>query len=175
MLLEGCSTLVGNVRPVEDKTDQYHFQDLSRTDPDWKRLNPSGGEEPDTPETVSTTQRSDLVFQHQGSDAVISVNSACRSLDRPDARTLQELTKTLFLGFAHVESRSEQEQVVSGQPALETTILGTLSGERTQMRSTVLRYQNCVFDLLYIARPESFTRHLSVFDGFVKEFRLASP
>jgi hypothetical protein len=168
-----CSTLVGSVRPVEDKTDQYSFLDLSKKQAEWTRVSPvDSNQDQDLPETVSVTQHSDLIFQHLNSDAVISVNSACRSSERPDSRSLQDLTKTLFLGFSQVESRSEKVVTVSSQEALETTLLGQLGGERTQMKSTVFRSRYCVFDLLYVARPERFNAYLSTFDQFVSEFRL---
>ena len=35
----GCSLLIGNIKPVDEKSEDYIIMDLSKYDPDWIRLN----------------------------------------------------------------------------------------------------------------------------------------
>jgi hypothetical protein len=103
---------------------------------------------------------------------VISLNSACRASYVTTDRDLRGFTSLLFLGVSEVSSREEQEILVDGSPALQTTLEGTLNEERVRFRTVVTKRKNCVYDLVFVARPKHFDRDLSAFTAFVSSLRL---
>ena len=66
----------------------------------------------------------------------------------------------------------ENPLTVQNVPALETTIRGKLNGESTQIRTVVLRRATCIYDLVYLARPEKFAENEADFSRFVASLRL---
>jgi hypothetical protein len=174
----GCGVFIGNVRPEDSKSDAYGISDLSKESADWVKLDPkkSNGEEPYDPNTTST-EVSDVAYQSKKTSAVISINSACRAnRDAPANKSvdqdLRDLTDILLLGGNDVTLRDEAHVSLQGSPALETTILGTINHEKVQIRAVVLRRKTCIYDLLYVSRPETFTLNEPAFTHFVASLRL---
>lgn len=160
-LSSGCATLIGNVEPVEEKSESYGVMDLSKADRDWSRLPASQGSEV-----------SDVAYQSLSTASIISLNSACRATPETQPKDLQALTNLLFLGISDITQRTEKGVIVHNLPALETTILGKLNNEPMMLRTVVLRRGNCIYDLLYMARPRHFPRHETEFAQFIASLRL---
>jgi hypothetical protein len=166
----GCSLFFGNIRPVEEKSKHYHVIDLSQKSEEWEKLENQSSTTAEIPEQGSV---SDTAFQSNQTAAIISLNSACKQYEsKQPQQSLKKLSSELFLGITDVTFLEEKELVIQGVPALETTIRGQLSGEDTQLRAVVLQKQNCVYDLMYIARPEKFEKNLRDFSRFVSSLSL---
>src|SRR4051794_35973237 len=80
LLQGGCSLFIGNVKPIEEKSDKYGILDLSKINSAWVRLDPK------MPQSESGI--SDVVFQLHGTGSIISLNSACKSYNTAEQRTL---------------------------------------------------------------------------------------
>ncbi|MCM2324205.1 MAG: hypothetical protein NDJ90_13185 [Oligoflexia bacterium] len=171
-LMPGCALLVGNVKPVDEKSTSYGVMDLAKAQPaEWVRLSPEkvGSDE------NSSTELSDVAFQSQSTSSIISLNTACRpsSSAEEDRQDLQKLTNLLLLGIGNITGREEVgitiQEVI---PALQTTLQGKLNGEEMKLRTVVFRKSACVYDLIYMARPQNFARHEQDFSHFVASIRL---
>lgn len=168
MMLNGCGTgvLIGNVKPVDKKSESYGVMDLTKGNPDWIKL--------ETPQdaTMTSTEVSDVAFQSKGTASIVSLNSACRESKEYENKDLRSLTNVLLLGASDVTLRDEQDLTVSGTPALQTTIKGTINGEKIMLRTVVIKRRSCVYDLVYVARPQTFDAHVEDFSHFVASLRL---
>src|SRR4051812_47677682 len=80
--ISGCA-LIGNVKPVAEKSESYGVMDLSKENPEWVKLdtsetrsgeNSSGGSQ-----ETETTEVSDVAYQSKRNASIISLNSACRA------------------------------------------------------------------------------------------------
>jgi hypothetical protein len=172
----GCSTvgvLMGNEKPIDQKSDSYGVLDLSKADADWSKLDPKtvGDERPNGGDTISS-EISDVAYQSKSTAAIISLNSACQAGKEYENKDLKSLTDTLLLGASDVTLRDEQGVTIQDNPALQTTVEGKMNGEHVKLRTVVLRRQDCVYDLVYIARPEAFPRREQDFSHFVASLRL---
>lgn len=168
----GCGVLIGNVKPVEEKSTSYGVAELSKESKDWIRLDPtkvdgSAKEDGETP-----TEVSDVAYQSRKTASIISLNSACRPTLSHDQQDLRSLTNLLFLGMTNVSYRNEQGLELQGTPALQTTIRGRLNAEDMMLRTIVLRRGPCIYDLLYLARPNHFADQELDFSHFVASLRL---
>jgi hypothetical protein len=176
----GCGLLIGNVKPVEEKSDHYGVMDLAK--PEWKKLDPlaaGSGEESRDPETTKT-EIADAAFQSQKSAAIISINSSCRpalagqaSDDPEEARAeLRKLSYLLLLGISDFSERTERNLTIQSVPALETTVQGKMSGAPIRLRTVVLKRATCVYDLMYMAEPSRFAASEKDFSDFVASLRV---
>lgn len=159
----GCA-LFGEVKPVTEKSRDYGVMDLSRGNPDWKRLEPAGNR--------SSSEAMDLAFQSERTASIISVNSACRPNFESPSQTLREFTNLLFLGISDVTRREERDLTLQDIPALQTTISGKMNGETMTLRTVIVRKGPCVYDLMYVARPDFFAQNEKDFEGFVASLQL---
>jgi hypothetical protein len=176
VFMSSCGILIGNVKPVVEKSESYGVIDLQKEKPqEWMKFvsesgSPKDGEARD--ENDETTEISDVSFQSRRTASVISLNSACRASYQNTDKDLKGFTNLLFLGVSDVASRAEQEITVDGSPALQTTLEGTLNGERVRFRTVVSRKRNCVYDLVFVSRPKYFESDLPIFTTFVSSLRL---
>ena len=173
-LSSGCSTLIGNIKPVEDKSTRYKVIDLSLTNSEWTRLgarqeDPSGR---NTPETVEKTQTSDLSFQSKKTASIISLNSACREDQGDEEHSLKDFSRTLLLGISEIKTVDQKNLQIDQVAALETTVDGKLNSQPVKLRTVVLKDQDCLFDLMYVARPEHFLQNEDDFEKFISSLRL---
>jgi hypothetical protein len=184
-LASGCSTLVGNIKPVDEKSDDYRVIDLSKENSEWEKLpaeSAQQSEKPANPEDPGqgSTESSDIAYQSKATASIISMNTACRpTLKWEDKATqeqreqhLREFTRQLLLGISDIHDRKEEFIQVQSVPALKTTLVGQLSGQTTQLRTVVLRHEDCIYDLMYIARPSYFEKNEPDFARFVASLRL---
>jgi hypothetical protein len=155
----GCGVLVGNIKPVSEKSDDYQVKDLSRQDSDWVKLPPQ-----------ENSNESDVAYQSKSSGALISLNTSCRELNR--TQSLQAVSDLLFLGISDIEEKKEKSLMIQDSPALETTVTGKLNQEPTKIRATVIKKDRCIYDVLYVTRPKSFSSKEGDYSAFVHSLRL---
>jgi len=171
----GCGLLLGNIKPVDEKSETYGVADLSKENPaEWTRLDPSATDK-NTPDAQAPDSRSseisDVVYQSKKTAATISINSACRTGDEAET-DLRKISDLLFLGISDVTLRDEKPLQLQGTPALQTTLIGNLNHERVQIRTVVLKRSDCVYDVIYLAPPQSFSKNEKDFAHFVDSLRL---
>jgi hypothetical protein len=172
LVLGACGTLIGSQKPVARRAHAYTVRDLA-AEPggDWRKL-PSARSEEDL-------EVSDVSYQSRSMAGIISLNSVCRARNADPALDLRGITGQLFLGLEEAGPRTERPRRIDGIDALETTLEGRMSAggkrEPVKLRAVVLRRDACVFDLMYVARPERFDSKLGDFERFVDSLRLESP
>ena len=160
----GCNLLVGNIKPVDEKSSTYSILDLSSLGPEWVK-------------TGAKTESSDSgvpdeVYQSQKTSSVISVNSVCKSYKPDQQQDLNELTHQLLLGISEITSREDKKLIIDRVPALQTTIQGKLNNETVLFRTVVLQKNNCIYDLIYVSKPDHFKINEGDFSKFVSSLRL---
>lgn len=171
-----CSTIVGTIKPVDEKSEDYSAIDLAREYPGiWKKLEekqlvPRDAEIGSNTDAFSS-EITDVAYQSTKTAAIISLNSSCRQ-GREQVINLSPVLRELLLGMTEVEERTEAPMKVSGVPALGSTVEGKMAGERTKIRAVVLSKDECVYDLMYISRPNRFKVHEDDFNRFVSSFKL---
>ena len=168
----GCSVLLGNVRPHDEKSKSYTVLDLARANPaEWTRLEDSA--------------LADTAFQARKGGGVLAVLSSCRSTKcRPGAeRSIAELRKQsgpLLRGMTDVTLKREQLREVNGVPALETTTVGMMNlgpgraAGPVVVQSVVLHWNDCGYELLGVSAPEAFEALSAKFSEFVDSFHLVT-
>lgn len=166
-----CGILIGNVKPVDEKSRSYGVMDLSRSDPDWIKLDPRKTEA-STDGQVSPTEIPDVAYQSRRTASIISIDSACRKAPEEPKESLRTLTQLLFLGMTDITLRTENPLLIQGTQGLETTVRGKLNNEQMMLRTVVLRRSSCVYDLVYIARPEYFAENEADFSHFVASLHM---
>jgi hypothetical protein len=156
--LNGCSVLVGQVKPVDTKAPKTPFTDVAVIAPNWKRL--------DIPERIKNSDDiPDAAWQSSTTAAVISLNSACRQT--PDAAVdLKEVTRVLLSQWDKLTVINEGPKTVSGFPAWDTEAEGKYLDRERKFRTTVVKTSTCVYDLVYLSPIKSFNEELSVFERF---------
>jgi len=167
----GCSTLVGSVKPVDEKSHRYQIAELSPSQ--WRKLDPKlllSSDIPDNPEAYSS-EVSDVTYQSLKTAAIISLNSACRE-GRDEVENLEGIANELLLGMSDVTERKEEEIKISGHRALQTTVEGRLERRATRIRTVVLSSGACVYALMYISEPRKFGVHEADFTRFISSLRL---
>lgn len=176
LTLTSCSTIVGNIKPVDEKSNTYEIADLSKEKPLlWKRLDaaqllPKDAQIGTNGEAFSS-EVTDFAFQSTKTAAIISLNSSCRK-GRASSADLAPYLRELFLGMSEVTEHSEKTTQVAGVSALEGIVAGQMAGERTKIHAFVLTKSECVYDLMYISRPDHFPTHENDFNHFVSSLRL---
>ena len=171
-----CSTLVGNVKPVDEKSTAYGVIDLAKENPTvWNRLGDAELRPKDaqigSSKKAFSSEITDIAYQSKRTSAIISLNSSCRE-GRGSVPDLAPYLRELLLGMSDISERTESTTQVSGTDALEGTVAGKMAGERTKIRALVLSKNGCIYDLMYISRPERFSTHESDFNRFVSSLRL---
>ncbi len=167
----GCGILIGNVKPVSEKAEDYQVLDLSKGNSDWIRLD-SQQDDADNHVGEEGTARSDLAYQSQRTASIISLNSACREKFKSESHDLKEFTHQLLLGISDVKSRQQKEIQIKGNPALDTTIQGKMGDQPVKIRAVVVKNDRCLYDLMYVARPDQFAEQEQDFSRFVESLRL---
>lgn len=176
LTLASCSTIVGNVKPVDEKSDYYQVADLSAEAPGvWKKLDTALLIAKDarigTNSDAFSSEITDYAFQSKKTAAIISLNSSCRK-GRGTPNDLDIYLRELLLGITDITEQSRNATQVAGVPAAEGIVAGKMAGERTKIRAVVLSKNDCVYDLMYISRPDRFPTHEADFNHFVSSLRL---
>jgi uncharacterized protein YceK len=174
LLASGCGVLIGNIKPVDQKAQNYGISDLSKENPAvWTKLDQVKiVDSSTTDEATTATEISDAAYQSKKNASIISVNSACRQTPDEEEHDLRSLTNLLFLGLSDASQRDEKELTIQNTPALETTIKGKLNGELMMFQAVVLRRGLCIYDLVYMSRPAHFDEHEQDFSHFIASLKL---
>jgi hypothetical protein len=160
LFFTGCSTLIGNVKPVDEKAEHYRILDLeSENDRLWKKL-------PSEKTSTESSEVSDVVFQTLDHRAIISLNSACREIEA-STKKLPGIAQELTLGFTDVEVIDEKWTEVNHRTAYQKTLEGKFERQKTKIRVVVIAADKCVYDFSYIASPNLFPAHEKDFTRFV--------
>lgn len=171
--LSACSVLIGNIKPVSERSANYKFKDLASStsgSSEWTKLDAAAvtsDKSGATPEDVS-----DIAFQSKKTAAIISINSTCRSRPEGEDPDLKTYTNSLLLGISPVVERTERQSKMGQIPVLDTILTGFLNGESVKIRAVVLKKQDCLFDIMYFSKTPRFAEHEITFEDFVKHFGL---
>ncbi len=171
-----CSTFVGNVKPIDEKSDDYGVLNLARDNSAaWRQLNDSQLMPPDARigenSDVFSSEITDLAFQSKRTSAIVSLNSSCRQ-GRERITDLRPYLNELFLGISDVTERIDTPFRLSGANALEGRVTGKMAGQDTRIRAVVVASSDCIYDLMYISRPTQYSVHEGDFNRFISSLRL---
>jgi hypothetical protein len=160
--LNGCSVLVGQVKPVDEKASEEAIinkvPDLASIDPDWKKIVLAA--------TFSTSEDTpDAAWQSQKTAAVISINSACSQLN-DERSSVAYVTTSLLSQWRHLKIIHQADTKLSGYPALETTAEGYYLNRTRKFQTVAVKTTTCVYDLIYLSPVNSFDQELSAFQKF---------
>jgi hypothetical protein len=109
-----------------------------------------------------------LTLTHPHLAAGITISVTC---DRERDVPLNILTRHLFFGFTHIEVLQQEPQTLNGIPALKTVARARLDAREVQVYSYVVRRDGCVYDMVYFASPQDFSRGEPSFERMMAGFR----
>jgi hypothetical protein len=109
-----------------------------------------------------------LTLTHAHLAAGITISVTC---DRERDVPLNILTRHLFFGFNHIEVLQQEPQALNDVPALKTVARARLDAREVQIYSYVVRRDGCVYDMVYFARPQDFSRGEPSFEQMMAGFR----
>lgn len=149
VLVAGCgahTTMAGGV---------YH------TDHTSYRLGPLG------PRWQRHQSDADLAFYDRELDAMIMVNSECpMEHDAP----LKVAANTLVMGFTERQTLREELVPLAGREALHRRLRAKLDGVPLTLDLFVVKKDECLYDLVYLAPPDRAGRGVADFGRLVAGF-----
>jgi hypothetical protein len=113
-----------------------------------------------------------LAYRDDSRDATIALHARCGK-DGDDV-PLKALTQHLFIHFTDREVLSQQVVSLDGREAMRTLMHAKLDGVPRRFLVYVLKKDGCVYDFLYISRPQTLDLGMADFDRFVEAFRTLS-
>jgi hypothetical protein len=119
---------------------------------------------------VTPESRADLELRHRTAPVGMLANAVC---DPAVARRGWEvLAQHLLIGMRDREAMEAGEVPVNGRVASHRVLEGRMrqTDERVRIESYTLKSDRCVYDLLYVARPEDFDAWRGDFQRFVQSF-----
>jgi hypothetical protein len=119
---------------------------------------------------VAADSRADLELRHRTAPAGMVANAVC---DPAVARRDWDvLGQHLLIGMRDRAMLEANETPVNGRVASHRLLEGRMqqSDERVRVESYTLKGDRCVYDLLYVARPEVFDAWRGDFQRFVQSF-----
>lgn len=173
--LQGCAVsrlIFGDEKPVDEKSNTWGVLDLTQVDAAWKKIDNGTMPRASQDQEGRPADNSDVTFQHSSYASIIALNSACRRAQDPSEKDLRTLTTQLLLGMTEPDHREEEEIRVSGLPGLQTTVQGTAGEDSMRIRTVVVKRDRCVYDLIYISKPEFFDKNIGDFSKFVSSLKL---
>ena len=109
----------------------------------------------------------DLAFYDRELDAMIMVNSECpMKHDAP----LSVAANTLLIGFTERQTLRDERVTLSGREALHRRVRAKLDGVPLDLDLFVLKKDECLYDLVYLAPPDSAGRGIVDFGRLVAGF-----
>jgi hypothetical protein len=147
----GC-TSSGSYREGEYSGGDADFH-VGILGPEWTRLR--------------VRDQNDLAFLHEPTSGVIQANASCQpGLDIP----LEALRNHLLIGFTERNVVEERRIEVDGREALDVHVLAELDGVPVELRLTILKKNDCVFDMALVAAPDTFAGLEPQYDAFLNGF-----
>ncbi len=101
----------------------------------------------------------DFAYYNARLGATVYADSSCGK--KYDDSPLTVLSNHLTMGFEEVEQVGQSAGELSGRGSLERISSAALDGIPVMLATTVVKKDICVFDLILIARPESFEAALT--------------
>lgn len=161
----GCSVsklLVGQVDPVDEKSNSLKITPVESIDPDWNRIENS--------DSSLKNDMPDRAWQSTKTASVISLNSACRqkndTVEGYAEMNLREINADILSPWRNLENKTEREFEFLGFPAYETTAEGLYYNRKRKFQTLIVKTPSCVYDLIFLSPPGSFKQDLSVFQKF---------
>lgn len=156
--LAGCSVLVGNIRPLEEPAPLEKRKSPEADAPSpllpppWKTLEvlPKS-----TGSADSGTIVPELSFQNEETGSTLAFTSGCRKAYRKAPPALRTISQSLGSGLSRIQRKEQSELVVSGTPALRSSVTGWAGGSEVTIDNVILAREGCVFDLTLV----SLSRH----------------
>lgn len=169
LLLAGCTTLLGKVPAVTQRSNRYEITPPSARSPLWEQL-------PTTNDPEADDGASDLAYRHRETRAVISINSSCRPKFASQPQPLESYLAQLSTGLGAQVSRTQPftERQLAGERALEQELELSPNAKNLPLRgrAVVLRSGPCLYDLILLASPRAWPTHQADFEAFVSSLRL---
>jgi hypothetical protein len=122
---------------------------MGEVPPTWKRIDVDGAT---------------LAFRDQAQDAVVLLNTRCQHRDN-DA-PLSVLTRHLVMGTTERDVLIEETIPFDQREALHTVMRAKLDGVPRQYDIYVIKKDDCILDLVYVAPPERFSEGAPLFERF---------
>jgi hypothetical protein len=152
MSLTSCRATVGHVIGQQFVSPAYAFE-VPLPGDEWHLV-------PDEPSVLTLT--------HPQLAAGITISVTC---DRERDVPLNILTRHLFFGFKNMEVLQQESQALNGVPALKTVARARLDAHEVQVHSYVVRHDGCVYDMVYFASPQDYSRGEPSFARMMAGFR----
>ena len=109
----------------------------------------------------------DLAFYDRDLDAMIMINSECpMEHDAP----LKVAANTLLMGFTERQTVREELVPLAGREALHRRMRAKLDGVPLTLDLFVLKKDDCLYDLVYLAPPDTAGRGVADFGRLVDGF-----
>jgi hypothetical protein len=157
VFLSSCSVLVGQVKPVEEKSVNSTSGKPVLETLGWKRLELASA-------TGTTSDIPDAAWQSPKTAAVISLNSVCRG--GRDNRGVREVTDSLLTQWDSLVIQEQKDLKFKGLPGYETTALGKYIGRERKFQTLIVKSPTCIYDVIYLSPVDSFEQDLSAFLQF---------
>jgi hypothetical protein len=152
MSLTSCRATMGRVIGQQFVSSAYAFE-IPLPGDEWQPV-------PDEPSVLTLT--------HSQLAAGITISVTC---DWERDVPLDILTRHLFFGFKNMEVLHQEPQAINGVPALETVARARLDAREVQVHSYVVRRDGCVYDMVYFASPQDYSRGEPSFARMMAGFR----
>jgi hypothetical protein len=150
--LTGCRATMGRVIGQQFVSPAYAFE-VPLPGREWQQM----ADEPSV-----------LTLTHTQLSAGITISVTC---DRERNVPLNILVRHLFFGFKDVEVLHQEPQAFDGAPALKTVARARLDTREVQVKSYIVRRDGCIYDMVYFASPQDYSRGEPSFEHMVAGFR----
>lgn len=124
---------------------------------------------PATPYTEIKIGSADRSWQNPKNGNTISYMSSCNMSAEPN---LEILSKMALDGVENLHVIQKNYITFNGREALNTILIGRVDGVPVQADLTVLKKNNCVFNLTYIGSINTFMFDILLYKNFFKEFKI---
>lgn len=118
---------------------------------------------------LASRQPADVAFARLDLGATIYVDNSCR---RYRDATLHILANHLFFGFDDIEVQSQELMEIDGREALRRTVSARLDGVAVLLGVTVIKKNNCIFDLVLVSPKDAFEDTYEEYVEFVDAFHV---
>lgn len=112
--------------------------------------------------------KADLAYENPETGSIISLNSLCRKYTD---ESLEDLTNNLVRGIGKRQQLRRTETKVDGADALDSLFEGEMDNVRLNIRTVVLKKNECTYDFIYVSIPKREGASAQAFESFLASFR----
>ncbi len=157
----GCSVLLGNIRPVEERAALPAEANAPNLLPQpWLGVTNQGEGRTETPKPTEP----EFNFQNQETGSTIAYTSGCRHSYLTSTPQLRRIAEALGSGLTQIERRQQSEILISGIPALQTTLSGRAAGSAVVIHNVLLATSGCIHDVTLVSLQRHFQSDRTAFD-----------